>query len=490
MSTVKRLATDTAAYGVSSILARLINFLFGFLIIRYITPAEFGTYTNFYAYAGFLLVVLTHGMETAYFRFVNKAETKDRAFATAFYSILSAVVVFIVLAYVFQNPIADYVKEPVFYLRLFVWMMAFDALAAVPFAALRAQGRPVRFAAFKVVNILLFIGFNLLLFVALPALGYELSLAKVSYIFIANLGASVITMILLFPQYRGLPRSIDSALYKQMLNYALPIMLVGFAGMINEVLDRIIMTRLLPYDDVTNKVQLGIYGFNYKFAMIVTLFLQAYRYAAEPIFFRHAQKSDSKKIYADTMTYYVISVCVLFLGITLLLPLIKALFVWYSPSSSVYFAGAGIIPILLLANICLGMYFNISTWYKITDKTHIGAIIAIAGAGITLVMNIWLVPRLGYWGAAWATLTCYAAMVIMGYITEQKYYPIAYEVKRIVFYIGFALGLYVALQQLVWPLGFSLWADTAIALGLIGLYLAVAYMLERKKSAAGAQSVG
>ncbi|HPW86430.1 MAG TPA: oligosaccharide flippase family protein [Chitinophagales bacterium] len=258
MSIVRKLATDTAAYGVSSILARLINFLFGFLIIKYITQAEFGTFTNFYAYAGFLLVALTHGMETAYFRFSNKEESREMAFSTSFYSILSVVITFVLLGYIFQDAIADYVKEPALYVRFFLWMMAFDALSAIPFAALRKQGRPIAFAALKIANILFFIGCNILFFMVFPMLDIALPFTKVSNIFIANILASILTFLLLLKQFRQLKLQFSKTLYKQMLVYAMPIMLVGFAGMINEVLDRIIMTRLLPFDDITNKEQLGI----------------------------------------------------------------------------------------------------------------------------------------------------------------------------------------------------------------------------------------
>ena len=481
MSTVKKLATDTAAYGVSSILARLINFLFGFLIIKYISQAEFGTFTNFYAYAGFILVVLTHGMETAFFRFVNKEESKEKAFSTAFYSILFVVLFFILLGYLFQQSIADYVKEPTLYVKFFIWMMAFDTLAAIPFASLRKQGRPIAFAALKVMNILLFMAFNVIFFILLPRFNYALDFTKVSYIFIANIFASIITFLLLLKQLRQLHFSLDTALYKQMLKYSMPIMLVGFAGMINEVLDRIIMTRLLPYSDIVNKEQLGIYGFNYKFAMLVTMFLQAYRFAAEPLFFKHAEKSDSKTILASTMKYYTICVCVIFLSIVLFLPLIQYLFILYSPKSAAYFVGADIIPILLMANICLGIYFNISTWYKVTDKTYVGAIISIVGAMITIVMNVILVPKIGYFGAAWATLACYVSMVIIGYITEQKYYPIPYNYKRILFYLFFALALFLVLKFAILPIALSLLFNTLIAALFLSFYIITAYFLERKK---------
>jgi len=481
LSLVKKLASDTAAYGVSSILARLINFLFGFLIIKYISQAEFGTFTNFYAYAGFILVMLTHGMETAYFRFINKEESKENAFSTAFYSVVFVVSIFILVGYIFQQPIAAYVKEPTLYVKFFVWMMAFDTLAAIPFASLRKQGRPILFAALKVLNIILFILFNILFFMVMPMLDYQLPFTKVSFIFIANILASILTFLCLLNQFKQLKIKLDIGLYKKMLVYAMPIMLVGFAGMINEVLDRIIMTRLLPFDDITNKEQLGIYGFNYKFAMLVTMFLQAYRFAAEPLFFKHAEKSDSKQILATTMKYYTICVCVIFLSIVLFLPLIQYLFILYSPKSEAYFVGADIIPILLMANICLGIYFNISTWYKITDKTYIGAIISIVGAVITVIMNVILVPKIGYFGAAWATLACYVSMVIIGYATEQKYYPIPYNYKRILFYLFFAVVLFLALKYMVLPLEFSLLLNTIIALFKLLFYLSTAYYLEKKR---------
>ncbi|MFN8282692.1 MAG: oligosaccharide flippase family protein [Chitinophagales bacterium] len=481
MSITKKLATDTVAYGVSSILARIINFLFGFLIIKFITPAEFGTYTNFYAYAGFILVVLTHGMETAYFRFVNKEDSKETAFSTAFYSIFFVVILFILITYVFQKSISDYVKEPAFYLQLFVWMMAFDTLAAIPFASLRKQGRPMVFAGLKILNILFFIVFNVVFFIVFPKLNMSFSVTKVSYIFIANLVASVLTFIILLLQFRQLKFSIDFSLYKKMLWYAMPIMLVGFAGMINEVLDRIIMTRLLPGNELENKIQLGIYGFNYKFAMIISMFLQAYRFAAEPLFFKNADKADNKQMLANTMKFYTICVCCLFLLITLFMPLIQFGFSKYAPSSATYFVGVGIVPILLMANICLGIYFNISTWYKITDKTYIGAVISIIGAIITVVMNIILVPQIGYFGGAWATLACYAVMLIIGYITEQKYYPIPYDYKRILFYLFAAIGLYLIMQYVILPMQFSLILVSFLAIFFMLIYVTTAYFLEKKK---------
>jgi O-antigen/teichoic acid export membrane protein len=215
--------------------------------------------------------------------------------------------------------------------------------------------------------------------------------------------------------------------------------------------------------------------------MLVTMFLQAYRFAAEPLFFKHAEKSDSKTILASTMKYYTICVCVIFLSVVLFLPLIQYLFILYSPKSAAYFVGADIIPILLMANICLGIYFNISTWYKVTDKTYVGAIISVVGAIITIVMNVILVPKIGYFGAAWATLACYVSMVIIGYVTEQKYYPIPYNYKRILFYLFFALALFLVLKFVILPIALSLLLNTLIAVLFLSFYIITAYFLERKK---------
>lgn len=490
LSLVKKLATDTASYGLSSILARLVNFVFGFLIINYISPEGYGVYGKFYAYAGFILVLLTHGMETAFFRFYNLNENKEKTFSTAFFSVFLFTTFFLLLGFLGRHTIAGWVEEPdhVIYVILFLGIMGFDVISALPFAKLRADSKAKRFAILKVVNILLYIIFNIFFFIILPYFDFsknppfsELNKnTNVIFIFISNLLASIITFILLLDQFKNIKKEFDFTLYKKMLKYAIPIMVVGFAGMINEMLDRALMAKLLPFDKVENNIQLGIYSFNYKFSMLMTLFLQAFRYAAEPLFFAHSSHKDNKIIYANTMRIFIISAGFIFMIITLNIPLIQQLFMWYSPDAETYFKGAKVIPILLIANMLLGIYFNISTWYKITDKTHIGAIISIIGAITTLILNILWIPTLGYMGSAWATLICYGLMVVLGYMAEMKYFPIQYDLKRIAFYIFLSVVSFLFLDRIsqIWSL--SLFLHTLLAFLLIGNFVFMVFISEKK----------
>ncbi len=460
MSIIKKLAKDTAAYGLSSILARLINYLFGFVIVLYITPAEYGVYAKFYAYAGFIMVVLTHGMETTFFRYFTKAKHPRQVFGTTFSSVTLASIIFGAFCFLSQKPISYWVQEPeeVEYVLFFAGILIFDALSALPFAYLRATHRPLRFALLKVLNIMLMLSITTALLYIVTSgeynegiLGY-IATHKVSTIFIGNLIGSAMILIGFIPLIATSVAMPTSALYKQMIPYALPIMVVGFAGMINEMLDRIMLERLLPYSPIENKTQLGIYSFNYKLAMLMSLFIQAYRYAAEPYFFAHAGNSDAKKVYASTMHYFIGVGMFLFAAITCATPIIYKILLHGNPIRFIpYATGWQVVPILLAANLCLGIYFNISTWYKITDRTYFGAIIAILGAVITIVLNYWLVPTMGFMGSAWATFLCYFTMVIIGYVLEKKYYPIPYpmyEIFKIVIFSLLPTTIYVYILQI------------------------------------------
>ncbi|HUH74917.1 MAG TPA: polysaccharide biosynthesis C-terminal domain-containing protein [Chitinophagales bacterium] len=493
MSLIKKLASETAAYGLSSILARLINYIFSFIIVKAVTTAEYGDFTKFYAYAGFLQVVLTHGMETAYFRFKNKAGNHPQAFATGFMSMAALSMSFLLVSYIFQQPIAFYAKvaqNPEFVL-LFAWIMAFDTLSALPFASLRAHNRPFTFAAFRIINIVINIIFILLLLFWLPKI-YDQAVISgafwtnyynpnygVGYVFIANLIASVVTFILMSRELKQLKLGVDFSLYKQMLPYALPIMLVGFAGMINEMLSRVMMEYLLPYDDYTNKELLGIFGFNYKFAMLITLFLQAYRYAAEPFFFANAENENAKEVYAKSMHYFIIAGCFIFLSVMVMIPFIQYMLLSFDPKYAEYFHGQNVIPILLAANLLLGIYFNLSTWYKVTDKTHIGAMISIFGATMTFVLNWIMIPKYGYTGAAVSTLLCYSSMVIVGYITELKYYPIPYYIKHGLFYIVLTVILWQIFEFTKGFFNNQVVLITGLSVVMLSIYLVVTYLSER-----------
>ncbi len=495
MSLFKKLASDTAVYGVSSILARFINYIFSFIIVKAISTAEYGDFTKFYAYAGFIMVVLTHGMETAYFRFKSKGGDNPKAFATGFTSMAVLAGLFVVLCYIFVEPIALYTRvadNPEFVL-LFAWIMAFDTLCAIPFASLRANNKAVKFATVRIINISIYIFFMMLFLFWLPKI-YTSSLSQnalwtnyynpangVAYVFLANLIASAATLLLLSKEVTEVKFGFDSKLYKKMLPYALPITLVGFAGMINEMLSRVMMEYLLPYDALTNKEILGVFGFNYKFAMLITLFLQAYRYAAEPFFFAKAESEFAKQIYARSMHYFIIASCFLFLAVMFSVPFLEHILVNFDIKYAEYFEGQNVIPILLAANILLGVYFNLSTWYKVTDKTHIGAAISIFGAIMTFIFNWTLIPLWGYTGAALATLFCYLTMVLAGYIAERKFYSIPYDLKTVIFYPILALVLW---QLFVFSKTQLSHIGTVSVLSgvLLSIYLAVTYIRERKIS--------
>lgn len=475
-------------------MARLINYLFSFLIVKVVSTAEYGDYTKFYAFAGFILVVLTHGMETAFFRFRSKEGYNPKAFSTAYYSMAIVSIIFLAFCYLFRDPIAAAVKveDHPEYVVFFAWILALDTLVALPFASLRANNKAIRFAIFRTINILLFIFFIVLfLFLmpvwaaqgtvwAMPLLAFYDPEMGIGYVFISNMLASIVTFFLLSGEMKQLKFGFDAGLYRQMIPYALPIMLVGFAGMINEMLSRVMMEYLLPFDAITNKEQLGIFGFNYKFAMLISLFLQAYRYAAEPYFFAQAKAANAKQVYARSMHYFVIAGTFIFLGVMLFLPLIQHLLLAFDPKYANYFVGDHVVPVLLGANLSLGIYFNLTTWYKVTDKTHIGAIIATMGAAITFLLNVLLIPKYGYTGAAWATLICYLSMVAAGFVAERKYYPIPYTYLRTGFYLVFGgalwQGYYVLSKYFEWNAGLG----AIISVLFLVIFLAVSYLREKR----------
>ena len=489
MSLINKLAKDTVAYGLSSILARLINYLFGFIIVLYITPAEYGVYAKFYAYAGFVMVVLTHGMETTFFRYYSKVDNSKEVFATTFASISAVSIVFVMFCIIFRLPISYWVQEPkeTEYVLFFAGILIFDALSALPYAYLRATHRPLRFAFLKVMNILmmLIITMSLLILVARGnydrgILGY-ISTHRVSTIFIGNLMGSGLILIGFLPLLFQAITKPSRVLYREMLPYALPIMVVGFAGMINEMLDRILLERLLPFDAFENKTQLGIYSFNYKLAMLMSLFIQAYRYAAEPYFFAHAQREDAKRVYALTMHYFVGAGMLIFTAISCATPIIYKILIQINAERfAPYATGWQVVPVLLAANLCLGIYFNISTWYKVTDKTYFGAFIALLGAAITIVLNYILVPKLGFVGSAWATFLCYFAMVVIGFALEKKYFPIPYpnyKISQIVMIsITLTVGYLYVLQ--IKPLG--LIVNVVLCLSVILFYILYLYLHYKK----------
>ncbi len=449
MNPLKKLASQTAIYGLPTIVGRLLNYLLTPLYTYNYSPGEFGVNTTAYAYVSFLLVFLTYGMETTLFRFSQTEEDKAKVYSTSLISLFVTSTLFILFASLFSANISEAIKftgHPE-YVVWFAIIIGTDAFAAISFAKLREKGKAKRFATIKTINIALNIGLNLFFILFCkhihdsPDSSLKLFIDSIynpktgiGYIFISNLIASLITLLLLLPEIIGVHYVFDSALWKTMMRYSLPLLIAGLAGMVNETLDRILLSHLLPAK--TAMIQTGIYGACYKISIIMTIFVQTFRFAAEPFFFNHSKEKDAKKTYSQVMNYFVIICSLIFLGTMMNMEWIQ-----YFVGEK-YRPGLPVVPILLLANMFLGIFFNQSIWYKLTGQTHYGAFLTIFGAIITIVLNLYWIPRIGYMGSAWATLICYASMMIASYFLGNKHYHVNYDLKRLWGYIGLSVTLY------------------------------------------------
>ncbi len=452
MNPLKKLAGQTVIYGLPTILGRFLSWFLVFLQVRiFKQPDKFAVVTELYAYVSFLIVILTYGMETAYFRYSMKQKGNKTVYSTTLLSILTTTSVFIILVSIFNQNIATAIGYPTHpeYIAWFGWILALDALSAIPFAKLRIESRPVRFAFIKCINIFTTIILQIIFLFIIPWIlkhpEYKLLFSfsnfiynpkiGVGYIFISNLAASLFTMILLAPEYILKHYTFDKKLWKEMFNYAWPLLILGLAGIVNETFDRALMKWIIPASE-DPQTQLGIYGVCYKLSIIMTLFITAFRFAAEPFFFQHASQTDSKQIYSTVMNWFMIICSFIFLGVMVNIEIIKYLI---TPK---YWPGLKIVPVLLIANMFLGIFYNLSIWYKLTDRTKMGAVVSVIGAIITIVLNFLLVPVMGYMGAAWATLICYLAVMVISYFLGQKYYPINYNIPRFFLYLCSALCLF------------------------------------------------
>lgn len=445
---LKKLASQTVVYGLGSVLPRVITFLYSF-VLTYIfkSPQELSANTEFYAYISFINILFTYGMETAFFHFSSKTENKTSVYSTALISIFFSSIGLSLLFILFSGSIAGAIKEPdhVNYIIWCVLIVATDAMMAIPFARLRLTNQAKKFAGLKLLNVMLFILINIFYFnICKPAYfkGEDSFFAAcynpqigVGYTFLAGLIANIISLIVLAKEFLGIKFEFDKDLWKKMFSYAWPLLILGFAGMINETFDRFILKYLLPEDIARH--ELGVYGACYRIAMLMTIFTTAFKYAAEPFFFSNAQSKNSKKINALVMKYYVLFCLFLFLGTMMNLPWLKMVV------SEEYRSGLAVVPILLLANLSVGVYWNLSIWFKLTGQTKFGAIITIMGAAITLVINFAFIPKFGYMACAWATLASYGTMMVISYVLGQKYYPIKYNLRSMMVFTVLALGFYV-----------------------------------------------
>jgi O-antigen/teichoic acid export membrane protein len=485
----KQLAGQTAIYGLSSIIGRFLNVLLVPIYTRVFEVGEYGIVTQLYAYVAFFNILFIYGLDTAFFRFFQSEKGNEKVYSTSLVSILATSVIFTLIIFLLSDQIAGGILSGVsngsLYVKLFAGVLACDAITAIPFAKLRQENKAKRFAFLRLVNIAINLGLNLFFLLLCPALIKSGSFSWISsiydptlgvgYVFICNLVASFVTMIMMAPEILRRPLKFDHTLWKQMMVYAFPLMIAGFAGMINETFDRILIPVLIR-EKSDAMVQLGIYGACYKLSIIMTLFIQTYRYAAEPFFFNHSTKENPQEVYAVVMNYFVITCSFIFLGVMLYIDIVK---VFIGPD---FRSGLGVVPILLMANLCLGVYYNLSIWYKLTSKTAWGAWLSVFGAAVTLLFNILLIPLMGYMGAAWATLFCYALMMISSYFIGQKHYPVPYKITSFLYYVLLAILFWRMSLFINRQFDFSSKATYVVNTIILILFSAIVFITERRKN--------
>jgi len=478
LSALKRFFKDTIIYGIAAVLPRVINFL----LVRIHTDAlptnNYAENTNFYIWAALFSVVLTFGMETAFFRFYKAEEKKDSLISTAFISVFVSALFFVVLAFLFYDfflRIFDFSENPL-QLKLLIGILAIDTLAVVPFAYLRASNRPVKYAAIKLINVGVIVSINLLFLKFIPEFktaGKDIptflntifdSTAIVNFIFIANSIGSAISLLLLVPFLLKFKWHFNSTLFKKMLSYSWPIAIAGIAYVVNENLDKILIGQLI------DKNTMGIYAACYKLAIFMNLYIMAFRLGAEPFFFNHSDKKNAKEVYARILNYFIIVGSLVFVGIVVFLDFIKEIFI----KNTDYWEAIVIVPIVLLANLFLGIYHNLSIWYKLTDKTRYAMLFSIIGALITIIINVTLIPVIGFIASAWATLFAYGSMMLLSYFIGKKYYPVPYNLKK--------SGSYLITSILISFVSFTYFRENyVVSIVLVLVFGALIYWNEKKE---------
>lgn len=424
MSKIKRLAGETVLYGLGSILPRALNFLLVPLHTRFFAPEEYGIFTNLYAYVSFLNVIYMFGMETAYFRFASKTDIEEqRVFNLAQTVVFGVSLFFSVLLIAFSSPIAAKLDVPGNQ-RYVVWLTAImfiDSLVAIPFARLRQQRKPLQFALGKLINTVILVGLNLFFLWVIydPSFG-------IGYVFLANLIANAFYILFCYKALMSWRPAYDQKISGNMVRYAFPVMITGVAGMINETFSRITLEAWLPrnfYPGKSSEYALGIFGACFKFAVIMNLTVTSFRYAAEPFFFSNASDRNSPALFARINHYFIIVCCIILLAVSINLDMLKIFL-----RNPEYWVGLDIVPVLLLGYLFLGIYYNLTVWFKLTDRTYYGTIITIGGVVVTFAANYFLIPVWGYMGSSVATLLCYFSMTGACYLLGQRYFPIPYRV--------------------------------------------------------------
>ena len=477
MGILKTLYKQTFIYGLATVVPKMLSFL----LVRLHTDkavlenvADYGDVSLIFAYFVLFNVLLAYGMETAFFRFLNSEQKKKSVLNTSAISLVLTSILVLVIGYFFRDQVSGITHIDADYIVLVLWILFFDALVIIPFAYLRAMGKPIKYTVLKLLNVVLNLGLNIVLLLFLKSWAESSTFwttfyrpnFEVHYIFIANLVASGVTFLTLISFYFKLNYNFDAKLWKQMLRYAFPVLIAGIAFSINETFDRILLERLLP--DNLAKDAIGTYSACYKLALFMMLFATAYRLGIEPFFFSNAKAKDAKANYAKILEFFVIFGALILLTVVVFVDILKLILI----PNEAYWEAMTVVPILLLAYLFLGVYHNLSVWYKITDRTKFGAYISIFGALITLLINTIFIPKFGYMASAIATLFAYTAMALTSYILGKKYYSIPYNLKK--------MGLYLALSIIFSALSFYLFREQYFVGILFILILMAAIWVKEK----------
>ncbi len=488
MASLKSLAGQTIWYGVSTIAAQMINFLQNPILTYLLNDGKgrerFGEISFLYAIIPFANVIFTYGMTTAFFRFNNKTTDKDQLFQTTFGSLVLSTVLLSIGFWMCHIPIARFLSLSAHpeYIKWAIVIIALDALATIPFARLRANGQPRKYAFVRVfgivinlISIVVFVGLSPHWVAAHPDSAYAHWYGRYTatgFVLMANIIQNLFVFFALYKEWSSFRFRFDAALWRTILAYSLPFVIIGLGGMVNETLDRVMLLKFSTGGAPAAKEAVGIYNSNYKLAIIITLFIRAFQMAAEPFFFNQSEDKNAPRTYARVMKWFVITICVAFLATVLFLD------VWKYIEGPAYRSGLGVVPILLFANIALGIYYNLAIWYKLTAKLHYGIAITLLGAALTLIINYAFIPRWGMWACAWATFICYTTMMMVSYVIGQKHFPVPYALKKLLSYLGVIVVLFLV-QKGVYALTPSFIIRFLSGCALMMVFMSLVWKVER-----------
>ena len=487
LSGIKKLAGQTMWYGVSSIAARFINYLLTPYLTNVLSIADYGKMSLVYAAIPFFNVIFTFGFETAYFRFSQGKENENTVYSTASLSLFFSTLTLGCILWFFQGSLATFAGIPDYphLIQLSIVIIIFDTLTTLPFARLRHEGRPIKYAFIRIFSIVINIASTIFFISICPKLLasnpnhwigiiYDPTANPVTYIVIANVIQSGITLLLFLPDIGAIRLKFDSKLWQAMMLYSLPLIVAGMGGMINETFDRIMLRWWVPGDVLFKEEQVGIYNACYKLSILISLFIQAFRMGAEPFFFKQAQSDNPQKTYARVMKFFVITVSIMFLVVSLFIP------IWRYFIAQKHWGGLGVVPILLMANIFLGIYYNLSIWYKLSNKTLSGAYITLVGAAITLVINAVFIRWYSFMACAWATFFCYGSMMVISFVWGQKEYRIPYAWKKLLAYLAISVIIFF-IHKGITSLFPNVFFNIGLALILLFVYVRFILFVEKKE---------